>query len=119
MAKFFAAMRLLLAFIFGLLVGVLSVVGALYFYPDVTDSFVAKSPNVQAMRRDLESVVSQRDEMTRGLERVTALLEQVEKRYADLGQRFEAIEGALKQQQGTRPAHQPRAGAGAGMTPQP
>jgi hypothetical protein len=117
MAKFIAAMRMFLAFIFGLLVGVLSVVGALYFYPDVTDSFVAKSPNVQAMRRDLESVVSQRDEMTRRLEKVTALLEQVEKRYADLGQRFEAIEAGLKRQQGARPAQQPRAGAG--MTPPP
>jgi hypothetical protein len=94
MAKLVTVLRLLVAFVLGALIGILGTVGTAYFYPDVTDSFIAKSPGVEELRRDLDTVVAQRDDMTRRLEKLASLLEQVERRYADLGQRFSAIEAS-------------------------
>jgi len=106
MAKLVTALRLLVAFVLGALIGILGTVSTAYFYPDVTDSFIAKSPGVEQLRRDLDTVVAQRDDMTRRLEKLASLLEQVERRYSDLGERFSAIEAGARGAS-SAPAKQP------------
>ena len=109
MTKLVVVFRLFIAFILGALIGILGTVGTAYFYPQVTDTFIVKSPGVEQLRRDLDTVVAQRDEVTRRLEKLASVLEQVERRYEDLGRRFDAIEAGIRR---PREAPPPRSGHG-------
>jgi hypothetical protein len=102
MAKMFV--RLLIAFLFGLLVGIPGTFGLIYWFPSIADPFIAATPGVAGLKRRLSDVESQRDSMTRQLEKVTSVLGRVEQRYEELSNRFESIEAGLpRAPQGRRP----------------
>ncbi len=110
MAQLMVVFRLFIAFILGALIGILGTVGIAYFYPQVTDTFIVKSPGVEQLRRDLDTVVAQRDDVTRRLEKLSSVLEQVERRYEDLGQRFDAMEAGIRRSPEPPPPRSPHGG---------
>jgi hypothetical protein len=110
MAKLVAALRLLLTFVLGGLVGAITLVVLISQETGVGNFIVAATPQVKELRAGLERVEGQRDEMTRRLENLATVLQQVEKRYEELGKRFEAFEAA----QPRRPARGPGRATGPG-----
>lgn len=96
MAKLMAAVRLLVAFVLGLLLGVIAAVVMITQQWGISDFIVSATPQVKELRDGMARAEMQRDEMTKKLESVTSVLQQVEDRYEDLGKRFDAIEGLLR-----------------------
>ena len=92
MAKMLAAFRLFIAFLLGLLFGVIGTVVMITQQWGVSDFVVSATPQVKELREGLARVEGERDQMTRRLESVAGVLQQVEKRYDDLGRRFESLE---------------------------
>ena len=106
MTRVLAALRLVVAFVLGLLVGAIGLAVLMSRDTGIGNLVIAATPHVKDLKAGLERVEMQRDEVTRRLERLSAVLEQVEKRYEELGRRFEAMETAL-QQRGQTPAARP------------
>ena len=99
MAKLLAAVRIVVAFVLGALVGVLGTVGTIYFYRDaVAQTFMASTPGVEELQRRLHDVEAQRNTLTRRREDVSGGLERVEKRDDEVRARWASIEGALRSQ---------------------
>ncbi len=96
MAKLLAGFRLFVAFLLGLLLGVIGTVVMITQQWGIGDFVVSATPQVKELREGLARVESERDGMTRQLEGVTAVLQQVQKRYEDLGRRFESLEAVLR-----------------------
>jgi hypothetical protein len=96
MAKLMAAVRLLVAFVLGLLLGGIGAVVMITQQWGVSDFFVSATPQVKELRDGLARSEMQRDEMTKKLESVTSVLQQVEDRYEELGKRFDSIEELLR-----------------------
>lgn len=107
MAKLMSVLRLLIAFVLGLVAGALGTVGAVWTNEGVADLVIGGTERVRGLERGLEAVEAQRDDLTRRLEGLTATLEQVEKRYEGIGRRLETIEAGLRQ--GSRGARRPSA----------
>ena len=97
MTKLVAALRLVVAFILGVLIGAIGLAVLMSRDTGIGNLVIAATPHVKDLKAGLERVEMQRDEVTRRLERLSAVLEQVEKRYEELGRRFEAMETALQQ----------------------
>jgi hypothetical protein len=97
MTKLLAALRLVVAFVLGVLAGAVGLAILVSRDTGVGNLVIAATPHVKDLKAGLERVEMQRDDVTRRLERLSALLEQVEKRYEELGRRFETMEAAVQQ----------------------
>jgi hypothetical protein len=97
MTKLLAALRLVIAFVLGGLIGAIGLAVLMSRDTGVGNLVIAATPHVKDLKAGLERVELQRDDVTRRLERLSAVLDQVEKRYEELGRRFETMEAAIQQ----------------------
>ena len=104
MEKLRAGFRLVVAFVLGALLGVIGTVVAINSGHGIGDSFIRGAPLVKALQSDLDEARSHRDSVTRRFEQLASQLEQVEKRYGDLGRRLELIESGVHRTGQARPS---------------
>ena len=107
MAKLLTALRMFITFIFGVLIGGIGMVFLITSGYGIGDFVVSGTPQVKELRQGLARVETQRDNMTRRLEGLGSVLQQVEKRYDELGRRFDSLELTLRRE--AQATHRPAA----------